>query len=257
MADPMYRQIADDLRRQVESGDLQPGSQLPTELELREKYDASRNTVRDAIKTLTTRGLVETRPGQGTFVTTRIQPFVNLIGTGPDGEGTAFLAQVEAQNRFPAISQPRVELQAASDAVAAELRLAPGSQVVIRTLQRFIDGVPWSLQASFCPMSFVEQGATELISAAQIVSGPAVYLHEALGLQEASWSDKLTVRPPDDSEARFFAIPDDGRVPVIDIWQTAYDREGVPFLATLTTYPADRNTFRRLAGVVPSDVLGL
>ena len=68
MADPMYRQIAEDLRRQIEAGELPPGAQLRTELELREKYDASRNTVRDAIKWLITRGLVETRPGQGTFV---------------------------------------------------------------------------------------------------------------------------------------------------------------------------------------------
>ena len=65
MADPMYRQIADDLRRQIETGELAPGAQLRTELELREKYDASRNTVRDAIKWLITRGLVETRPGPG------------------------------------------------------------------------------------------------------------------------------------------------------------------------------------------------
>ena len=74
MADPMYRQIADDLRRQIEDGELAPGSQLPTELELREKYNASRNTIRDAIKWLITRGLVETRPGQGTFVVAEITP---------------------------------------------------------------------------------------------------------------------------------------------------------------------------------------
>ena len=58
MVDPMYRQIAEDLRRQVESGELPPGSRLPTEIELREKYNASRNTIRDAIKWLTTRSLV-------------------------------------------------------------------------------------------------------------------------------------------------------------------------------------------------------
>ena len=71
MADPMYRRIADDLREQIESGELEPGQQLRTEFELREHYKASRNTVRDAIKWLTTLGLVETRPGQGTFVVER------------------------------------------------------------------------------------------------------------------------------------------------------------------------------------------
>ena len=79
MVDPMYRRIADDLRRQIESGELPRGAQLPTELELRDSYEASRNTIRDAIKWLITRGLVETRPGQGTFVIERIIPFVTTL----------------------------------------------------------------------------------------------------------------------------------------------------------------------------------
>ena len=73
VAEPTYRAIADDLRRQIESSESPAGSQLKTEAELREKYgrqDApiSRTTVRDAIKLLVAQGLVETRPGQGTFV---------------------------------------------------------------------------------------------------------------------------------------------------------------------------------------------
>ena len=68
----MYRQIAEDLREQIESAELQPGQQLRTELKLRKRYGASRNTVRDAIKWLMNLGLVETRAGQGTFVVKKI-----------------------------------------------------------------------------------------------------------------------------------------------------------------------------------------
>jgi GntR family transcriptional regulator len=64
MAYPLYRQIAEDLRRLIESGKLTAGFKLPTEVELREQYTASRNTVRDAIKWLTSLDLVETRPGR-------------------------------------------------------------------------------------------------------------------------------------------------------------------------------------------------
>ena len=52
MAQPMYQQIAEDLRKQIDGGALERGRQLPTELELRERYNASRNTIRDAIKRL-------------------------------------------------------------------------------------------------------------------------------------------------------------------------------------------------------------
>ena len=92
MADPMYRIIADELRQQIESGLLPPGGQLPTELELRDRFSASRNTIRDAVKLLISLGLVETRPGQGTFVTERIDPFVTTLSADADagfggGEG--------------------------------------------------------------------------------------------------------------------------------------------------------------------------
>ena len=84
MANPMYRQIAEDLREQIESGRLEPGQQLLTEIELRERYGASRNTVRDAIKLLTALGLVETRPGQGTFVPKKIDSFVSTLSGDPE-----------------------------------------------------------------------------------------------------------------------------------------------------------------------------
>ena len=52
MAGPLYRQIADQLRRMIESGDLKAGTQVPAEDQLMEEYRASRNTVRGALKEL-------------------------------------------------------------------------------------------------------------------------------------------------------------------------------------------------------------
>jgi GntR family transcriptional regulator len=84
MAEPMYRQIARELRQRITSGELGPGQQLPTELALCELHGASRNTIRDAIKWLTTNGLVETRPGQGTFVMVRLAPFITTLSADPE-----------------------------------------------------------------------------------------------------------------------------------------------------------------------------
>ena len=83
MANPMYRQIAEDLRAQIEGGDLEPGQQLRTEIELRDHYGASRNTIRDATRLLTAWGMVETRPGQGTFVVRKIEPYVTTLTGSP------------------------------------------------------------------------------------------------------------------------------------------------------------------------------
>jgi GntR family transcriptional regulator len=157
----MYRQIAEDLSQQIETGELAPGAQLRTELELREKYDASRNTIRDAIGWLISRGLVETRPGQGTFVVDKIIPFITTLTgeprTASGGEGNTYLREVTAQFRRPKDSLPRVEIQPAE--YSPELKLPAGTSVVSRHQQRYIDDTPWSLQTSFYPMSFVEDGA--------------------------------------------------------------------------------------------------
>src|SRR5215813_14646809 len=109
MAEPMYRQIADDLRGKIDSGEIAHGAQLPTEIELMDAYSASRNTVRDAIKLLTTRGMVEPRPGQGTFVVETIIPFVTTLTGDPgagSGEGDTYIKEVTARRRVPKATPP-------------------------------------------------------------------------------------------------------------------------------------------------------
>jgi GntR family transcriptional regulator len=251
----MYRQIAEDLRRQIEAGELTPGAQLRTELELREKYNASRNTVRDAIKLLITRGLVETRPGQGTFVVQKIVPFINTLtgdpGVGSDGD--IYRNEVKATLRIPDASVPRVEIQQADSSLAVELRSDEGATVVSRHQERHIDGTPWSLQTSFYPLSLVQRGATRLIEASDIQQGSVEYLGEIIGIKQVGYRDTVMVRPPDATEARFFGLPDDGRVSVIETRRTAFDETGAPFRLTVSVYPADRNLFAVNVGKVPGE----
>lgn len=64
-----YRQIADDVRRRLEAGELPPGSFLPSEQSLAREYSVARGTVRAALAVLTEAGLVSVVPGQGRQVT--------------------------------------------------------------------------------------------------------------------------------------------------------------------------------------------
>lgn len=258
MRDPMWRQIAEDLRQKIESGDLgRGGKPLPSELELREEYDASRNTVRDAVKWLVARGLVVTRPGQGTFVVKEIDPFVTPLSAdleaGLGGESASYASEVSAQRRTPKALTPRIEIQQANGLVAGELRLAEGASVVSRHQGRFIDDTPWSLQTSFYPMRLVQKGASLLIQAGNIPEGAISYIEGAIGTKRAGRRDRITVRAPDRRETEFFAVPDDGRIAVFEIIQTIYDGSGQPLAVTITTYPTDRNHFVMTTGKVPPD----
>jgi GntR family transcriptional regulator len=256
MAEPLYRMIAESLRRKIESGELpqQPGGPLPTEIELRQEYGASRNTVRDAIKWLTTLGLVETRPGQGTFVVRKPTPFVTTLTANPEtggGEETVYLAEVTASGRSPASSTPRVEIQQATGVVARALHLDGGAQVVSRHQQRFLDDTPWSLQTSFYPMSSVERGATRLLLPTDMTEGALGYLAREWDVKQVGYRDTISVRPPDENEAWFFRLPADGRISVFEVHRLGFDEDGCRIRLTITVYPADRNRFRIDIGNVP------
>lgn len=264
MPDPPYRQVAEDLRNKIESGELAGGSRLAPEIELREQYNASRNTVRDAIKWLTTLGLVESRPGQGTFVVRKITPYVTTLTTDPTkgraGEEVAkyeynevieYNSEVKRQEREASYSDPQVEIQKATGEVAAELQITEGAQVISRHQKRFIDGTPWSLQTSYYPREFVVQGAEKLIFADDIKEGAVRYLAELLGVRQVGYRDWITVRAPELTEAVFFNLPQDGRVGVFEIFRTAFDQTGTPMRLTVTVYPTDRNQFIVNRGQVP------
>jgi GntR family transcriptional regulator len=247
MAQPRYLEIAEDLRSQIESGTLSPGSQLPTEQELGKEYEASRNTIRDAIKRLVGEGLIETRPGQGTFVTKAVIPFVTVL-TAADprtgfggGEGATYLYAVHEDHRRPSVTSPKVEIQVPPEPVRLRLRLPKGEQTILRHQERYIDDIAWSLQTSFYPMSFVtDEGATNLLMASDIQPGTVAYLAEH-GHRQKGYRDWITGRSPDENEQRFFKISHESTV--FEIFRTAFDQKDMPMRVTVTIFPADRNQF--------------
>jgi len=260
MPEPMYRQIADELRRRIEAGEIEPGSKLPTEFELRDQFSASRNTVRDAVRALTSQGLVITRPGQGSFVVDTIIPFEITLSRDSDtglggGEGIAYMEAAKAQARKPEEGALRVEIHAATGRIGSELQLKEGDQVVSRNQTLRIDGKPWSMQTSFYPMEFVTKGAIRLVQAAIIESGSVRYVAETLGFEQVGYRDKITARPPNQGEVAFFKLPEVG-VSVLETSRTAYDRLARPIRYTVTVWPADRNHLVYNVGDVPPEIQG-
>ena len=62
------QQIIDAFTKALLEGSLRPGDQIPTEVELSEKFGVARNTAREAIKILVAMGVLEIRRPVGTFV---------------------------------------------------------------------------------------------------------------------------------------------------------------------------------------------
>jgi GntR family transcriptional regulator len=250
MTTPMYREIADRLRQQIENGAFKSGGQMPTEQDLQAQYSASRNTIREAIKQLTTLGLVETRPGQGTFVIPKVQPFVTRL-TGPPETAVDYTSGVLGEGGEATSSGIQVEIQEATDDVAAGLGLEAGTEVISRHRRRYIDGVPWALETSFYPSEFDDRGADKLRRARNIDEGTVSYLRNTIGVRQVGYRDWVTVRAPNATEADFFKLPPDGRVAVYEMFRTAFDGNEQPMRLTVTVVRADRNQFIVDVGSVP------
>jgi GntR family transcriptional regulator, transcriptional repressor for pyruvate dehydrogenase complex len=94
----LYEQIVQQIQDSIETGALKPGDQLPAERELALQFGVSRTAVREAVKTLREKGLVEAYPGRGTFITSGSSNSIRLtldrmIKTG-NVEGTLHLVEV-------------------------------------------------------------------------------------------------------------------------------------------------------------------
>src|SRR5438552_872416 len=65
----LYEQIVQQIEESIVKGDLKPGDQLPAERDLAQRFGVSRTAVREAVKALREKGLVEAFSGRGTFIT--------------------------------------------------------------------------------------------------------------------------------------------------------------------------------------------
>jgi GntR family transcriptional regulator len=254
MVGPLYRQVADDLRRRIESGELGEGVRIPTEDQLMELYHVSRSTIRAALKELTTRRLVDTVHGKGTFVVERVRPIVITLSGDPKtgtggGEGLVYTAEVAASDRSPSTEEPRVGIRKASPAVARLLQIPEGADVIIRHQDQYVDGLPWSLETSHYPRSLLVR-APRLLDSSNIEEGTVAYMREC-GIQQVGYRDAIEWRVPDDDETAYFDLPADGHIQVVERRRIAFDQEKNRVRLTVTIYRADRNRFVLNVGDVP------
>jgi GntR family transcriptional repressor for pyruvate dehydrogenase complex len=123
----LYEQIVQQIQDSITSGELKEGDQLPAERELAQQFGVSRTAVREAVKTLREKGLVEAYPGRGTFVTNGSarsiqQTLDRMIRSGPTG-GTVHLTEVREilEPEIAALAAQRVDdemLSAMREAIA-------------------------------------------------------------------------------------------------------------------------------------------
>ncbi len=113
----LYEQIVQQIEESILSGSLKPGDQLPAERDLAQRFGVSRTAVREAVKALREKGLVEAYSGRGTFITDgtsqAIRQSLDLMMKIGNVEGSQHLAELRAilEPEIAALAAVRIEDQ--------------------------------------------------------------------------------------------------------------------------------------------------
>lgn len=146
---PFYHQLYEILRQNIVRGEWQPDDMLPSEVELMERYNVSRITVRQALDELVNEGLIYRQRGRGTFVAhpTVDQALTRIISFTEDMRQRGFIPGTEVLSSG---------LEPASPEVAEQLQLESEAELVRLDRLRLADNEPMSIEEShlvhhYCP----------------------------------------------------------------------------------------------------------
>lgn len=231
-----YLQIAGILRDQIIRGDLQPGSEVPSERRLAEIYSVARPTASRALEVLRRERLVESRQGSGTYVRTpnaaprareRLERAVELGSMYSDSEDAVF---------------PFVGIVDGPEYVTDALNIAAGSRVVRR--QRIISNPagPVELSTSWFPAAMAEV-APRLLSYERVGGGTLGYIARSTDMRPTYARDQVCARLASAEETEALQLPDTSAVLVY--WLVACDSDDTPVQFDEGIYPPDRFAFRQ------------
>ncbi|GAB4247983.1 MAG: hypothetical protein Kow00129_08660 [Thermoleophilia bacterium] len=109
----LYEDVVNQLQKLISSGKLEPGDQLPSERALADQLAVSRTSVREALRILEARGMLEARPGQGLFVRgRRTEEIVNILAAYLVRERESFLEVLDVREALERKAAERAAIMA-------------------------------------------------------------------------------------------------------------------------------------------------
>jgi len=240
---PRYQQIAEELRVQIETGDLAPGQNLPSETALIDRYGVSRLTVRAAIRDLRAAGLIITEHGRASRVRDHAADLVPLdptIQLAPDSDpsnpvrswDTAWSdAEEPSRYRTTAKAVHGLNLPDATPVYATERLLTHDGATLAHAQYVPLNSCtthPAVAADPFARPTTLYNALTNPTPSTTTAAGrttPATATNSlATGMDSITWRDSISARMPTPDEAAALTIP--AGVPVIVHTRTTTDTTG-------------------------------
>jgi GntR family transcriptional repressor for pyruvate dehydrogenase complex len=126
----LYEQITEQIQSRIMAGQLRPGDRLPPERELAGLFGVSRTAVREAVKALHEKGLLEVQPGKGTFISNITDSTSEVMRDSLD-----LIVNVGLENGLVDLVQVRALLEPGIAAVAAEMASTEDIQAMQKAVE--------------------------------------------------------------------------------------------------------------------------
>jgi GntR family transcriptional regulator len=228
---PLYYQLKEVLKQQIEAGHLAPHTAIPSEPELVAQYHVSRATVRQALTELVHEGLLYRQHGRGTFVCEpRVQQ--NL------SELTSFSEELRRRGKRPGGLLLVSELVRGSSTVRGQLRLTDEEQVIRLERLRTANETPIAYEIDYLPYpraGGVYQRAKETAEGSLYTLMTSEGLHPYIAEQTL----KADVASARESELLRISRQECG----LRLICTTFDETGAPIAYTEAFYPGSQYEF--------------
>lgn len=203
---PYYRQLMDFVQKQIDSGLLQEGQQLPAETEMSETFQVNRHTIRQAVNELCLVGVLYKLRGKGTFVAKAPLDSIEyqLSAKNRFAENITKLGGVPDTRILHPVEMP------APEKVRELLKLNFDDTVYCYYIQRFVNNRPFLVGQSFLPAKYFPH-ALEYLQTIQSMS----CFYEKYNITYKRVKSTVRATFPSQEEAMLLGIPNN--MPVLKV----------------------------------------
>ncbi len=226
-----YEEISADLKTMFTSGQYQPGDLLPDQEQLAREFNTTRMTIRKAVQSLVTEGVVYTKRGAGTFLRKDYKRHEDELESSID---RPFGTTKTYSGRTVTSKVLGLDARLPTEKEQEKLLIGPGEPVYVIRRVRYVDGQVYAYEHTVMP--------TKIATITEAVLEGSVYKHLAeekhlhiAGSHRKVYAIKATA---EDVEALGAKLGD----PVLAITQVSYTEEGEPFEFSNTHFPYETSS---------------
>ena len=224
---PVYKKIQNVIRKRIQASELKPGDPVASERELARTHGVSLMTARHALAGLQREGVVERRPGAGTFVAAPKIHFNKLM---------SYTEQMSSRGLSPRSRLLVAKIIEDEPEIAARLRLPPTSRVVKIERLRETKDEPLALETCYLPASEF----ADLVRAPLGKISLFAALNHDYGVELAYADEEVDATPAEANVAELLNVP--RGVPLLRIRQMIYSAQGKATVYAVGFYRSECHT---------------